>query len=194
MGTWLKHAQLSPFYIRLVRPAKVRYQREVNEVLNVEGNICELAQPFDHFPFSKGIQHWLNKHNLYSTMEAGIALGENTSARYSLRQALFSSDFNQRRFHQKGLFRKFPGRPLVKFAYLMFWRRAFLDGRAGITYALLQSIYEYFILLKQREYAANSSKNVVAGAVEQRIERQLSQTGQSKSGTALTEVSSVSQS
>ena len=30
-------------------------------------------------------------------------------------------------------------------------RRAFLDGSAGITYATLQSIYEYFIVLKTKE-------------------------------------------
>ena len=44
-----------------------------------------------------------------------------------------------------------PGRPLVKFFYMILLRGAFLDGRAGITYAKLQSVYEYFIVLKQRE-------------------------------------------
>ena len=32
-GTWLKHAQLTPFYIRLVRPERARYTRAINEVL-----------------------------------------------------------------------------------------------------------------------------------------------------------------
>jgi hypothetical protein len=34
---------------------------------------------------------------------------------------------------------------------MMFVRRAFLDGWPGITYAFLQSIYEYMIVLKTRE-------------------------------------------
>jgi len=34
---------------------------------------------------------------------------------------------------------------------MMLLRRAFLDGGPGITYAVLQSIYEYFIVLKQAE-------------------------------------------
>jgi hypothetical protein len=34
---------------------------------------------------------------------------------------------------------------------MVIWRRSFLDGSAGITYATLQSIYEYFIVLKTKE-------------------------------------------
>ena len=35
--------------------------------------------------------------------------------------------------------------------FMVFWRRGFLDGKAGFTYATLQSIYEYFIVVKTRE-------------------------------------------
>ena len=34
---------------------------------------------------------------------------------------------------------------------MVVWRRAFMDGMTGITYATLQSIYEYFIVLKTKE-------------------------------------------
>jgi len=43
-----------------------------------------------------------------------------------------------------------PARPLVKFLYYYGWRRGFLDGRAGFTYATLQAIYEYLIDCKGR--------------------------------------------
>src|SRR6185312_11044851 len=52
-GTWLKHAQISPFYIRLVRPERSRYARAINEVLEVEGTVADLSSPLDHYPFSK---------------------------------------------------------------------------------------------------------------------------------------------
>ena len=71
-GTWLKHAQLSPFYIRLVRPERAHYTRAINEVLEVDGSVAELSYPLDHYPFSKGIAKWVEKHNLYSTMEAEL--------------------------------------------------------------------------------------------------------------------------
>src|SRR5262249_37614154 len=73
LGTCMKHAQISPFYIRLVRPEGAHFERVVNEVMKVDGDLVDLSQPFDHFPFSKGISHWIQKHNLYSSMEARLA-------------------------------------------------------------------------------------------------------------------------
>jgi len=48
-----------------------------------------------------------------------------------------------------------PGRPILKFILIYLVKRGFLDGSAGLTYALLQSIYEYFIVLKTRELKQN---------------------------------------
>jgi len=151
-GRWLKHAAITPFYLRLVRHAHARYEREINEVMMVDGIVSDVPCYFDHYPFSKGVAHWVAKHNIYSTMEAAQALRErSTCARFSLREALFSSGVERRRFHQKGLFYQMPARPFFKLVYMLLWRRAFLDGRAGVTYAVLQAIYEYFIVLKERE-------------------------------------------
>jgi hypothetical protein len=72
-------------------------------------------------------------------------------ATFSFAKAFTSKDFNERRFHQKELFYRLPFRPLFKFLILYVGKRGFLDGRAGFTYAMLQSIYEYFIVLKTRE-------------------------------------------
>lgn len=156
LGTWLKHAQISPFYIRLVRPGKVRYEREINEALRVDGSILDLSEAFDHYPFSKGMHRWLEKHNIYSSMEAQIiADRQGRKNTYSITKAFFCHDFNQRRIHQKAFFYRLPFRPLIKWLYVMFVRGAILDGRAGITYAFLQSIYEYMIVLKTRELIAN---------------------------------------
>ncbi len=152
LGTWLAHAQISPLYIRLVRPEKVHYDREVNEVLRADGPIRDLDAPFDHYPFSKGIEHWLDKHNRYSTMEARhIIQSRRENVPFSPRGAFIAKDFNQRRFHQKELFYRLPARPLLKWLYMMLARRAFLDGQAGLTYAYLQAIYEYMIVVKTRE-------------------------------------------
>ena len=150
-GTWLKHAQISPFYIRLVRPERARYTRAINEVIEVQGAVGNLSEPMDHFPFSKGVAHWIGKHNVYSTMEAELIVERQGLQKPSLKLALTGHDFHERRLHQKALFYKLPGRPLVKWLYMMFFRGAVLDGGAGITYATLQSIYEYLIVVKTRE-------------------------------------------
>lgn len=151
-ATWLRRSQLSPFYVRFVRPQRVHYERAVNEVLKVDGLIAEMRGYFDHFPFSKGIRHWVAKHNTYSTMEADLVVETKLGkVAFSWQQAFFAKDFNERRFHQKELFYRLPFRPLIKFFLIYFARAGLLDGRAGFTYATLQSFYEYLIVLKTRE-------------------------------------------
>lgn len=150
-GTWLRHAQISPHYIRLVRSGRAKYTRAINEVLEVDGPIAELLHPLDHYPFSKGIAHWVAKHNTYSSMEAELIFRQQGLQDPSLRAALFHPDFHTRRLHQKALFYRMPCRPLIKWCAMMFLRGAILDGTAGVTYATLQSIYEYMIVLKTKE-------------------------------------------
>ena len=150
-GTWLKHAQISPYYIRLVRVGRAKYTRAINEVLEVGGPVAELLHPLDHFPFAKGMAHWVAKHNMYSTMEAELIVRHQGLQDPSLRAALTHPDFHTRRLHQKALFYRMPARPLIKWCYMMFVRGAVLDGAAGIAYATLQSFYEYLIVLKTKE-------------------------------------------
>lgn len=152
-GQWLKHVQASSYYVRLVRPAYCSYSpRKVNEVLEVDGLISDLAEPFDHFPFSKGIDHWFDKHNVYARMEAEEFLQNRwDSNKHSLWSAFFEKDFNRRRFHQKAVFYRLPFRPLAKFFILYFLKRGFLDGAPGLQYAQLQCTYERMIVLKTRD-------------------------------------------
>jgi glycosyltransferase involved in cell wall biosynthesis len=149
--TWLQHAQISPFYIRLVRPERARYTRAINEVLEIDGPVAELSYPLDHFPFSKGIARWVEKHNLYSTMEAELIVRNQGLQNPSLVTALRDPDFHTRRLHQKAIFYRLPGRPLIKWLYMVFLRGGILDGAAGLTYATLQAFYEYLIVLKTKE-------------------------------------------
>lgn len=158
-GRWLKHAQISPYYLRLFRPEKMRYERLVNPVSIPDGATGRLLGYLDHYPFSKGIRYWLQRHLGYADMEAAMRLEDlHKGVNFSWKKALFSKDFSERRYHQKGLFYKMPGRPLIKWLYMVIGRRAFLDGKAGTTYATLQSIYEYFIVLKTRELLQRATK------------------------------------
>lgn len=152
LGTWIKHVTPSPFNIRLIQPQAVQFERIINPVTVVNGEVGELDAHFDHFPFSKGLTHWFAKHNGYSTFEAQhIIDGHKLDEDVSWRTALFGRDANERRRHQKGLYYRMPMRPLVMFAGLYFGKRGFLDGRAGFVYAVLRAIYEYMIVLKVEE-------------------------------------------
>lgn len=155
-GTWLKHAQISPFFLRLFRPEKMRYERLVNPVSLPDGPTANLEGFLDHYPFSKGIRYWIQRHLGYADLEAATRLKDIAGGTtFSLWKALTAKDFSERRYHQKGIFYKLPGRPLIKWMYMVFWRRAFLDGSAGITYSTLQAIYEYFIVLRTKELLKN---------------------------------------
>jgi glycosyltransferase involved in cell wall biosynthesis len=154
MGTWLRHVQVSAFYMRLFRPEKMRYERLVNPVSLPDGPVGTVSGYLDHFPFSKGISQWITRHNSYSTLEAQQILANRRGVpEASVMAALFEKDFHRRRYHQKEIFYRLPGRPFAKFLLLYFVKLGFLDGHAGLTYSVLQSIYEYFIVLKTREQA-----------------------------------------
>jgi len=156
-GRHLKHVQSSSWYIRFYRPEFVSYERLVNPITVVDGPVVNLIYPLDHYPFSKGLSHWISRHNSYSSLEARQILENRIIVeQFSWQAALFESDFNRRRFHQKELFYRLPARPLFKFFLLYLLKRGFLDGTPGFTYALLQSIYEYFIVLKARELELGS--------------------------------------
>jgi glycosyltransferase involved in cell wall biosynthesis len=162
MGTWLRHVQVSAFYMRLFRPEKMRYERLVNPVSIPSGPVGRVRGYLDHFPFSKGVSHWITRHNSYSTFEAqqiieDLKADREGAAEVSLMAALFEKDFHRRRYHQKALFYRLPGRPFAKFLLLYVAKRGFLDGRAGLTYSVLQSVYEYFIVLKTRELRGRAS-------------------------------------
>ena len=159
LGTWLRHVQTSPYYVRLFMPAKMHYERLINPVLLADGPVGKVSGYLDHFPFSKGIGHWIDRHNSYSRFEAEqIVDNRRSNTAFSVLKAFTAKDFHERRFHQKELFYRLPFRPLIKFLLLYIGKRGFLDGRAGFTYAMLQSIYEYFIVLKTRELQEQQGK------------------------------------
>lgn len=165
LGTWIRHVQLQRYSLRLVQRGCVHYERRVNPVCRVRGAVGELHAFLDHYPFSKGIAQWAERHNRYSTLEAQ-ELAYGGAANWSdLWNALVERDFHARRYHLKRLFYRLPCRPLLKFMYLYFCRGGFFDGRAGFHYAMLQSWYEYLIALKAR--GARDAAAVESGALEE---------------------------
>ena len=110
-----------------------------------------MHSPLDHLAFSKGISHWVAKHNAYSSKEAELLASGDATHGASLYHALFARNFHERRVAQKAIFYELSARPLIKLCYMMFVRGALLDGQAGVMYATLQSFYEYLIDVKCRE-------------------------------------------
>ena len=150
LGKWFRRSSGYPVWFgRLFRQGMVVVSREINEEYHTDGNVGHLQAHLIHYPFSKGIHHWLEKHNRYSSMEAEASVKE-VKGKLVVGD-LFSRDPIIRRKFLKQLAFRLPCRPLVVFCYLYFLRLGFLDGGTGLTYCRLRAIYEYMIDLKVKE-------------------------------------------
>lgn len=150
LGKWIKYSSKYPIWFgRLVKIGHAHVEREINEEYHTEGSIVSLKEHLIHYPFNKGFHSWLEKHNKYSTMEAELKYNQGIVG-VSFKN-LFSNDPVIRRKSIKALFHKLPGRPLWMFLLLYVFRGGFLEGRAGLTYCLLTSFYEYMIDCKVHE-------------------------------------------
>ncbi|HEY3268702.1 MAG TPA: glycosyltransferase family 2 protein [Armatimonadota bacterium] len=152
LGRWIRHSSCYPIWFeRLFRPERVSMtDRIVNEHMVAEGRIARLKNPLIHYPFDKGVSHWIARHNRYSSMEAHEYLKQMDIGSLEWR-ALFCADPISRRLAIKNISCRLPFRPGLKFLYLYLYRRGIMDGASGFAYCMLQAIYEYMIELKVRE-------------------------------------------
>jgi glycosyltransferase involved in cell wall biosynthesis len=150
LGRWLRRSSGYPTWFgRLMRVGRVRVARDINEEYIPDGKAAHLQGHLLHYPFSKGIAYWYERHNVYSTMEAmaKISHADSTPAPASL----WSADPIERRRALKRLGYRLPMRPAIVFLYLYVLRLGFLDGRAGLAFSRMRASYELLIDLKVLE-------------------------------------------
>ncbi|WP_419994390.1 glycosyltransferase family 2 protein [Streptomyces boninensis] len=104
-----------------------------------DGRVVRLSEPIEHEDLDP-VRTWFERHNRYSDWEAWLE--HHPEVREEIRQA---------KTRQGQLFHQAPFKPLVSFAYAYVLKRGFLDGRAGLDYALAMSFYRWQIGLKRRE-------------------------------------------
>lgn len=154
MDRWLRHAYYPNWNLRLFRLALGRYEKltaadtgsgdnEVHEHVVVRGRTARLHCEMDHHAFPS-IEVFVEKHNRYSNWEAHVAVDEVRGGGLQLGPA-------DRRRRLKRAARWLPCRPWLRFAYVYFWQRGFLDGLAGYYFARLHGIYEALSVMKTTE-------------------------------------------
>lgn len=151
MGTWLKHSTnyASLWFGRVMRLGRVWVERTINEEYHTDGATRDLRSALVHYPFNNGLNAWVDKHNRYSSMEAGLIVsGGGRAWRWG---ELFAGDPVIRRKALKALVYSLPGRPLLMFFGRYLVAGGILDGRAGLMFCLLKTWYEYLIDCKVRE-------------------------------------------
>lgn len=154
-GKWLRHAGMWPAHqVRIGHARRLRFvqvghgQREALP----PSRVGDFSEAIEHYSFSKGMLPWLQKHLDYAADEAALVVAERRSGRTGPLN-LFKADPTSRRRVAKSLASRLPNslRPLARFTYVYVWRLGFLDGRAGLTYALLLSTYEAAIAVLAEE-------------------------------------------
>jgi glycosyltransferase involved in cell wall biosynthesis len=150
LGKWIRRSSGYPTWFgRLVKLGHVRVERAINEEYKTDGEIGFLEGHFHHYPFNNGFSAWFEKHNRYSAKEAELML--QGGLEYPAPADFFCSDPATRRRAVKEIVYHLPFRPLLMFLALYIFRGGFLDGRAGFTFCLLRSFYEFMINCKVEE-------------------------------------------
>lgn len=158
-GRWLRHAGQFPAYqVRFGRSDALRFvdhghgQREVQP----PHLVGTLREPLDHHNFSKGVNDWFARHLRYAREEALLACKERDGPLQW--RSLVDRDPTERRRTLKALGSRLPMRPMLRFLYVYVLRLGFLDGRAGLDYALMVATYQLFIGLNEAELATQTEK------------------------------------
>lgn len=119
---------------------------EIHEHPKLSGSIGVIRTQIDHKDF-RDVEHWLTKHNHYSTWEARRIISMRSGKPYS-------GGTKQLRRHEFKYWAL--GRwwlPLAHFLYNYIFRGGVLDGRVGLAFALEKAFYFFQIGLKLDELA-----------------------------------------
>jgi glycosyltransferase involved in cell wall biosynthesis len=153
-GRPLRHAYFPNWNLRLFKHALGRHERlaegatasgdnEVHEHVVVRGRTGRLRCVMEHHAFPTA-EVFVEKHNRYSNWEARVAVERMAGGGLQ--------DAGVRRLRgMKRWFGRMPFRPWLRFLYVYFWQRGFLDGRAGYHFAQLHAMYERMNVIKTWE-------------------------------------------
>lgn len=128
----------SAFYERIDEVEWSHLDMEVHEHPIIEGLVGEIQAKIDHCDF-RGLPHFIKRHVEYALWESRRALS--VRRRTEEWRALTSRQRAKYRSLDKWWF------PAAYFAYSYLFRLGFLDGRAGLAYAICKAWYFYTIRL-----------------------------------------------
>lgn len=148
MGRPIRHAGYFPSYnLRFFRRGSARYEdREVHEHMVVEGTTSRLRHMMLHED-RRGLEHFIAKHNRYSTLEARELVKDQRRAQGSMAQEL-ERGIAIRRWLKRNVLPRLPLSGVWRFIYMYFFRLGFLDGATGLRFCLFLATYDFFITLK----------------------------------------------
>ena len=151
LGRPIRHCGYFPSWnLRFFKHGRARYEdREVHEHMVVEGCTGKLKQLMLHED-RRGLEHFIAKHNRYSTLEAAELIRDRHAAGANKRPHLDRSAAWRRwlKYHVQP---KVPAPWLWRFLYMYFAKLGLLDGANGLRFCMMLSCYDFFISMKLHE-------------------------------------------
>jgi acetyltransferase-like isoleucine patch superfamily enzyme len=147
MGREIRHCAYFPAWnLRLFKSGRARYEeRDVHEHMVVQGPTANLRNLLLHED-RRGLEHFIAKHNRYSTLEA-IEIYRHRE-RWPGAWRFLNDRTARRRYIKYCVAPKLALPWFFRFVYMYFIRGGILDRRAGLNLCLLISTYELFIRAK----------------------------------------------
>jgi glycosyltransferase involved in cell wall biosynthesis len=127
----------------------------VNEHPVVKGKLKSISGELEHHD-SPTIFHWLNKQNLYSSLDA---LGNYKDKYLSFEPKIFGNSI-ERRMWLKKYFKYFPFKYFLLFIYFWLYLGSWKAGYRGYIWSKLRSFYFFTVILKQKELIINPKSHI----------------------------------
>lgn len=150
-GKWIRHCGWYPSWnLRLFKHRLGRYEnREVDEHLVFEGSVGYCRNDIIHEDL-RGIEAWIAKHNHYSTLNT-VIYENHLKGGQEMRWCILGGQGARKRLIKQTIWPYLPGRALLFFLYMYFFRLGFLDGIHGFHFCVMHAIFQQFVVVKQWE-------------------------------------------
>ena len=152
MGRWIKYGGYYPVkLLRLFRKGTAKVIRNINEHIDVEGQVGELQNDFIDEQL-KGLTHWIEKHNRYSTLEALELIDYEKRRKNKIDDSfgkLLGTAPQRKRWIREHIWNPLMPpliRPFLYFIYRYIFKLGFLDGKEGFIFHFLHALWFHFLI------------------------------------------------
>jgi glycosyltransferase involved in cell wall biosynthesis len=160
LGGIIRHCGYYPSWnVRLFKHGQARYEeREVHEHMVAYGPVGFVHGGDLEHNDRRPLEHYIAKHNRYSTLEARAIFMEHCAvAPNTLPARFFGGPLERRRWIKRHVYPRLPAKFVFRFLWMYLLKLGFLDGVTGWRFCLFISAYELQIEQKLIELSLRSS-------------------------------------
>ncbi|MHC4992137.1 MAG: glycosyltransferase family 2 protein [Planctomycetota bacterium] len=166
LGQPIRHCGYYPSWnLRFFKRGKGVYEdREVHEHVVISDPVGYIKEPMLHDD-RRGLEHYVAKHNRYSSLEARALLSEIRRELPPGQEANLSAAARRRRWLKRYVLPHVPMPSLWRFLYMYVVRLGVLDGRAGLEFCRFISMYDYLVAMKLRSLKRETDRELISSRI-----------------------------